>query len=89
MGFIFAWGLFSRRRQKREIRENYPHANISTFTVDMSGFGQGWSTFSLVFAFCSRLVFRTFLAMLSHICMQVGNEFPYEDLQIKIYFRHK
>ena len=33
MGFIFAWGLFSRRRQKREKRENYPHAKISTFTV--------------------------------------------------------
>ena len=33
MGFIFAWGLFSRRRQKREKRENYPHAKIPTFTV--------------------------------------------------------
>ena len=33
IGFIFAWGLFSRRRQKREKRENYPHAKISTFTV--------------------------------------------------------
>ena len=33
MGFIFAWGKFSRRRLYREKRENYPHAKISTFTV--------------------------------------------------------
>ena len=33
MGFIFAWGLFSQKRSKREKRENYPHAKITTFTV--------------------------------------------------------
>ena len=33
MGFIFASGYFSRRILKREKRENYPHAKISTFTV--------------------------------------------------------
>ena len=33
MGFIFAWGLFSHKRQKREKHENYPHAKISMFTV--------------------------------------------------------
>ena len=32
-GFFFRVGLFSRKRQKREKRENYPHAKISTFTV--------------------------------------------------------
>ena len=33
MGLIFARGLFSRRIPKREKRENFPHAKISTFTV--------------------------------------------------------
>ena len=34
-GFFFAWGLFSRKRQKREKRKNYPHAKISTFTLNI------------------------------------------------------
>ena len=28
------WGNFSRKRQNRKKRENYPHAKISTFTVN-------------------------------------------------------
>ena len=32
MGLIFAWGNF-REEDKREKRENYPHAKTSTFTV--------------------------------------------------------
>ena len=33
MGLIFAWGNFREEDKKREKRENYPHAEISTFTV--------------------------------------------------------
>ena len=32
-GFYFRVGVIFAKRQKREKRENYPHAKISTFTV--------------------------------------------------------
>ena len=33
MGFIFAWGLFSQRKQKPKKKRKLHHTNISMFTV--------------------------------------------------------
>ena len=48
MGLIFPQGKFSQRMPYREKRENYPHAEISTFTVSKEKRGGGGASVSFL-----------------------------------------